>query len=103
MGVRAKKYFKMTSSEPIVQIQSNFTEMFLIVLSTKIAQTYLHYWLKWQSEVKVRDILQTTSPPEPPIQIQKKYRNVPHDMLYQKRLDSAAPLKKMPNSQVVLK
>ena len=39
MAARAldKKYLKTTSPEPVVQIQGNFTEMFLIMPSAKIA------------------------------------------------------------------
>ena len=35
-----KKYFK--TSEPMVQIQNNFTEMFLTIPSTKIAHNTLY-------------------------------------------------------------
>ena len=42
-GTRAfdKKYLQTPSPEPLVQIKYNFTEMFLIILFTKIAQMVL--------------------------------------------------------------
>ena len=36
-----KIFFKMISPEPLVQIQNNFTELFLLIPSTKLAQMVL--------------------------------------------------------------
>ena len=35
----SRKEISFMTSEPLVQIQNNFTELFLMMLSTKIAQT----------------------------------------------------------------
>ena len=37
-----RKYLKITSPEPLVPIQNNFTEMFLKIPSTKIDQNVLN-------------------------------------------------------------
>ena len=51
-----KKYLKMTSPEPLVQIQNNFTELFLIMPFTKIAQMVLLCLTKRLPEIKIRNI-----------------------------------------------
>ena len=51
-----KRFFKMTSPEPLVQIQNNFTELFLLIPSTKLAQMVLLRWTKGPPEPQKRNI-----------------------------------------------
>ena len=66
----------MTSLNPLVQIQIDFTELFLMILSTKIAQMVLD-----------KKCLLTAFPLEPLLKCSKFnivfYRNVWHDAHYQ--------------------
>ena len=52
-----KKCPSTTSSEPLVQIQNNFTELFLIKPFTKIAQMVPLCWTKGLPERQIRNIL----------------------------------------------
>ena len=51
-----KRFFKMISPEPLVQIQNNFTELFLLIPSTKLAQIVLLRWTKGPPEPQIRNI-----------------------------------------------
>ena len=48
-----KEIFYTTSPEPLTQIQYNFTELFLMMHSTKISQMVPHHWsviLRWGTQ-----------------------------------------------------
>ena len=45
----------MTSPEPLLQIQNNFTELFLWIPSTKIAQMVTLHWTKGLPELQIRN------------------------------------------------
>ena len=48
-----KKYLQMKSPEPLVQNQNNFTEMVLMLPSTKIDQKVQLGWTTWLPELKI--------------------------------------------------
>ena len=51
-----KNYLQMTSLEPLVQIQNNFTELFLMMLSIEIAQMVLLSQTKGPPVLKIGNI-----------------------------------------------
>ena len=79
-----KNYLQMTSPELLVQIQNNFTELFLIMSSSKIAQMVSLYPTKWLQEIQKyryravdKKYLITTSSPEGLVQIQNNFSKCP--------------------------
>ena len=84
----------MTSPEPLVQIQNNFTEM-----SLKCPLPKLHKWFRSTErrgnqssrlEMTINNISRITGPNS-----KQYYRNVPHDALYQNCSESSAWLNNM--------
>ena len=62
----------MTSSEALVEILDNFTEMFLMMPSTKIAQRFCSA-KKGAARALDKKYLQMKSPPEPLVQNQNNF------------------------------
>ena len=77
----AKKYLhKISPPEPLLQIQTKFSECFLNKRSTRAPD---------------KKYLKTTSLAEPLVQIQKKiHRTVPHDAFYRNCTNSSTPKNK---------
>ena len=55
--------FQGFSSEPLVQIQNNFTELFLMMASTKIAQMVQPGWIKGPPELLINNTSSRTTGP----------------------------------------
>ena len=90
-----RKYLQKASTpEPLVQIQNNFTELFLIIPSTNIAQMTLLHWTKGlvssRQEISLNTISSWTTCPNSKL----FYRIVPLDTFFQKSRNGSAQLNK---------
>ena len=84
-AVRAleKKYHETTYPEPLVQIQNNLTEKFLMIPFTKIEQTVPLGWTKGHQSPRKEISLNNICPWTAGLNLEYFHRNVPHYTLDQ--------------------
>ena len=70
---RKEIFQKASPPESLVQLQNNFTELFLLIPSTKIWQTCFRSTEQNGPKAPDRKYLQKASPPEPMVQIQNNF------------------------------
>ena len=93
-GARAsdKKNLKTTfPPEPLIQIQNNFTGLFLMMTSSNIAQMVSVHWTKGLTELYIKMSLNNMSSWTTGRNFILLHMNVPHDALFQNCINGSAP------------
>ena len=81
-------------TEPLIQIQNNFTELFLMSPFTKIAQIVPLHWTKWPPKLQIRNIFKRHLLLNDWSKFKVIHRFFPHDAFYQNCTNGSAPSSK---------